>query len=384
MVRRILSLCAAPRRDLVKKAMAGGHYKVSFISALSDVTKAVAEFKPDVFIHDWLAQDETQARQFHLKFGQSTNAIELSRVVLVPEVTPLMVAFSSDALIERFHSYGAVPLTLATEVTMMLDSKDSSELQKFLRETKLNSFRYNQKEIDQRIENLYEKFSHDPKVKIEYANLLLRQGHHQKAMALSQELLNRDPMNLRALNLTARARMKLGDWDEAIQTLSKANVLSPQNPARLMLLGDALYGKGDLDGALTHYHQAMNLDSDVVKDAGRQVGLIKLQQGELEEAVMFFKSTVSEDEAAGFFNNAAVQAARLNQFKEALRLYESALQALKTDRLKPLIYFNIALSQLRLKDGSEALKAVKKALQYDPQHPKALALFDKLRSAKAS
>src|SRR5690606_6452805 len=88
---RILSLCAAPRRDLVKKAMQSAQFKVSFISALSDVSRAIAEFKPDLFIHDWGAQDDTQARQFHLKFGQSTNAIELSRVVLVPEVTPHMV-----------------------------------------------------------------------------------------------------------------------------------------------------------------------------------------------------------------------------------------------------------------------------------------------------
>ncbi len=381
MSRRILSLCAGPRRDLVKKAIQQAQYKVSFISALSDVSRAIADFKPDLFLHDWHAQDESQARQFHLKFGQSSNAIDLSRVILVPEVTPYMVAFASDALVEKFHSYAAVPLTLASEMTMMLDGKETSELQKFLRETKLNSFRYNQKDIDLKIESLYEKYSHDPKVKIEFANLVFRQGHMQKAMGLAQELLNRDPLNLRALNLIARVKMKAGEWEEAISILQKANALSPQNPSRLVLIGDALYGKGDLDAALSHYHQAINLDSDRVKDAGKQVAMIKLQQGELEEAVMFFKSTVSEDEAAGFFNNAAVQAARDNQFGEALRLYESALHTLKTDRLKPLIYFNIALSHVRLKDNDEALKAVKKALQFDPAHQKALALHEKLRNS---
>lgn len=383
MSRRILSLCAPPRRDLVKRAMQSAQFKISFISALSDFSRAVAAFKPDLFIHDWGAQDETQARQFHLKFGQSTNAIDLSRVILVPEVTPHMIAFASDAMVERFHAYSAIPLTLASEVNMMLDGRDASELQKFLRETKLNSFRYNQRDIDQRVTDLYGKYSHDPKVKMEYANLLLRQGHFHKAMGLAQELLNRDPVNLRALNLVARAKMKLGDWDEALDLLAKANALSPQNPSRLLLIGDALFGKGDLNGALNHYQQAMGLDSDKVKEGGRQVGLIKLQQGELEEAVMFFKSSVSEDEAAGFFNNAAVQAARLNQFKEALKLYESALLTLKTDRLKPLIYFNIALSHVRLKDNEEAFKAVKKALQYDPDHVKAQSLHDKLKSPKA-
>ncbi|RZA25710.1 MAG: tetratricopeptide repeat protein [Proteobacteria bacterium] len=369
---------------MVKRAMQSAQFKVNFISALSDVTRAIADLKPDLFIHDWGAQNESQARQFHIKFGQSTSAIDLGRIILVPEVTPLFIAFASDAMVERFQSYSSVPLTLANEITMMLESREASELQKFLRETKLNSYRYNQKDIDLRVEALFVRYPHDPKVKLEFANLQLRQGHLGRALSLSQELLNREPMNLRALNLLARARMKMGDWDDALQSLSRANSLSPQNPTRLMMIGDALFGKGDMESALTHYQQAMNLDADLVKDAGRQVGLIKLHQGELEEAVMFFKSTVSEDEAAGFFNNAAVQAARLERYEDALKLYQSALQTLKTDRLKPLIYYNIALSHSRLKAVDEAIKAVKTVLHHDTHHAKALSLLEKLKGQKAS
>ncbi len=384
MAKRVLSLCKSDKRDAVKRAMSSAHFKVSFISALSEVSAAVHNFKPDLFIHDWGAQDESQARQFHLKMGQSTQAIDLSRILLVPEVTPQLLAFASDAMVERLQSYGSVSLTLGQEAKMLLDSRETSELQKFMRETKLDTFQYNQKAIDKKIEDLYEKFGHDPKVKIEYANLLFRQGSYQKAMVLAQELLNRDALNLRATNLLARVKMKLGHWDEALSLLQRANSLSPANPGRLVMIGDALFGKGDLDAALTNYHQAMYLDSDRSAEAGRQIGRIKLAKGELEEAVMFFKSAVSEEESAGFFNNAAVQAARTSQFGEALRLYESALQTLKTDRLKPLIFFNIALTHMRLADNASAMKALKKALQYDPGHEKSTMLLNKLRGVKAS
>src|SRR6478609_6399776 len=99
--RKVLSLCAQQNRDLVRKILSQANYRVSFISALSEVTSAIAEFKPSVFVHDWQAVDETQTRKFHFNFSRTGTATELIRVLLVPDVTPNMLAFANDALIER-------------------------------------------------------------------------------------------------------------------------------------------------------------------------------------------------------------------------------------------------------------------------------------------
>ncbi len=383
MIRRVLALCAQSKRDMIKKALQND-FKVSFISALSETYDAINSFKPELFLHDSQAQDETQLRQFHFKFGQSTTAIDLVRIILVAEVTPQMMAFASDALIERLHSFNAISLSLVTEAKMLLDGRESNEMQKFLRESKQSSFQYSQEKIDSKVEQLYNKFGHDPKVKLEYGNLLLRQGHHEKVVPIAQDLINKDPNNLRANNLMARVKMKLGYFEEALELLNRGNILSPSNPSRLVMLGDAFFGKGDLDRALEHYEQAINLDGDTLVEAGRQVGRIKLARGELAEAVTFFKSCVSEEESAGFFNNAAVQAARAQQFEGALKLYESALQTLKTDRLKPVIYFNIALSHVRLSQNDEAIKALNRALSFDPKHEKSISLLQKVKPSRAS
>ncbi len=374
--RKVLSLCSQSNRELVRKSLASANYRVSFISSLGEVMAALAEFKPSVFVHDWQAVDETQTRKFHLHFSHSSASTELVRVLLVPEVTPNMLAFANDAFIDRVFSYGSASLNLGFELDMVTATVAKNELAKLLRESRSEGFQYDQKQIDEKVEELYQKFPHDNKVKLEFGNLSFRQKKFPEALVLASDLVAREPQNLRALNLMARAMMKTGEWDKALTVLEGAQILSPSNPERLMMIGDACFGKGDLEKALACYEEAADLDPDLLPASQRQMGRIKLEIGEVEEALQLFKNSVSEDEAAGFFNNAAVAAVRDNKPEQALKLYETAMRALKTDRLKPLIHFNIALSHRRLGHNDFAVKHLKKALHFDPQYEKAQAQLD--------
>jgi tetratricopeptide (TPR) repeat protein len=368
--RKVLSLCAQQNRELVRKTLAMANYKVSFISSLSEVTSAIAEFKPSVLVHDWAAVDETQTRKFHLNFSRTTTATELVRVLIVPDITPNLLAFANDALIERVYSYGSASLNLGAELDMVTSVQDKSEIAQLVRESRSEGFKYDQKKLDEKVEDLYQKYPHDNKVKLEFGNLNFRQNKY------AEDLVAREPQNLRAMNLMARAMMKQGQWDKALETLEQAQILSPSNPERLVMIGDACYGKGDLNKALQCYEEAADLDPDMIPAAHRQMGQIKLEMGQVEEALNLFKNSVSEDESAGFFNNAAVAAVREGKPEQALKLYETAMRALKTNRLKPLIHFNIALSHRRLGDNESAVKHLKKALQIDPNYEKARVQLD--------
>ncbi len=376
--RKVLSLCAQQNRELVRKTLAMANYKVSFISSLSEVTSAVAEFKPSVLVHDWAAVDETQTRKFHLNFSRTSTATELVRVLIVPDVTPNLLAFANDALIERVYSYGSASLNLGAELDMVTSVQDKSEIAALIRESRSEGFKYDQKKLDQKVEELYQKYPHDNKVKLEFGNLSFRQNKYAEALVLATDLVAREPQNLRAMNLMARAMMKQGQFDKALETLEQAQILSPSNPERLIMIGDACYGKGDLNKALQCYEEAADLDPDMIPAAHRQMGQIKLEMGQVEDALDLFKNSVSEDEAAGFFNNAAVAAVRDRKPEQALKLYETAMRALKTTRLKPLIHFNIALSHRRLGDNESAIKHLKKALQIDPNYEKAKVQLDQL------
>jgi hypothetical protein len=237
--RKVLSLCAQQNRELVRKALAMANYKVSFISSLSEVTSAIAEFKPSVLVHDWAAVDETQTRKFHLNFSRTSTATELVRVLIVPDVTPNLLAFANDALIERVYSYGSASLNLGAELDMVTSVQDKSEIAQLVREARSEGYKYDQKKLDDKVEELYQKFPHDNKVKLEFGNLNFRKNKYAEALVLATDLVAREPQNLRAMNLMARAMMKQGQWDKALETLDQAQILSPSNPERLVMIGDA-------------------------------------------------------------------------------------------------------------------------------------------------
>jgi tetratricopeptide (TPR) repeat protein len=378
----VLALCSQSNREMVRKALSRSQFKISFISSLTEVNSAIVQFKPSIFIHDWQAVDPSQTRQFHLKFSHTSQAEGVQRILLVPDATASILAFAHDALIDKVMTYGSAILSLESEIGM-LTSLRSNELEKLLRESRDQGARYDQATLDRQIADIFKKFPHDPKVKLEFGNLNFRQGSFPEAVTLAEELLHKDPLNFRAMNLKAKSLMKTGDWAKATATLAEANFLSPSNPDRLLMLGDAFYGKGDLDKAVAYYEEASVADPDRKNEAQAKVGMVRIDQGRLEDALELFKGSASEEEAAGYFNNAAVIAVRDGKFQQAVRLYYTALKALKTNKLKPRIYFNIALTLRRMGMDEEAMKALKRTLHYDPGFEKAQAHVDDIIKRKA-
>ena len=99
-------------------------------------------------------------------------------------------------------------------------------------------------------------------------------------------------------------------------------------------------------------------------------------------ALDLFGNSCTEDEVAGFFNNSAVQASKSGKPEDALKLYQSALKALKTNRYKTAVHYNIALAYVDLKQFKEALNAVNSALKFDKKHDKSLRLKEKLEKSE--
>jgi tetratricopeptide (TPR) repeat protein len=93
-------------------------------------------------------------------------------------------------------------------------------------------------------------------------------------------------------------------WEEAIRYYTAASSLRPRNPMCYLELGNALYGKGDLDEAIASYRQAIAIASryagneQLVTNAHSQLVLAFGRKGCLDEAISELRQSIHFRNAA--------------------------------------------------------------------------------------
>jgi tetratricopeptide (TPR) repeat protein len=375
----VLSKEGATRASIAKMLKNVG-FEVSFVSAVTEVIPAINKFGSGIFIHDYESVDKSQGDLLQQRLSRLDELAPIVRVIYAMEITPKLMAVASDTQVRRLVPYSTNLESLGRELKMVSSTESSvGEMQRKIKEISKKSGKHSQEEADKVIEETYQRFRHDNTIKIEFGGVLIRRDKIDDAKVMGEQILSKEPNNLRAMSLVSRALMKQGKLDEAIKVMENANSLAPGNTERLMSLGEAFYKTNQTEKSKAAYSQAKSADPAVTGEANKALGQIALDQGDLVAASDLLGNSCSEDEAAGFFNNAAVQATRSGKPEHALSLYETALKALKTDRLKSAVYYNIALTQCDLKNNKEALKAIGQALKLDPDFEKAVKLREKIK-----
>jgi len=365
-------------REPWRKAFTGDGYRVDFVSNGNDVSNLLANLKPKVFIQDWNALDDSQSRQLATRLSKLAEYVDVCRIVLVEAITPQSLSMANDISLARLVSVATPAPMLLNTVNMAVASHAAhAKLHQVIADIRSGQKVYEQKEIDSLVETAFTEWPNDADVRIEHANLQIRKGDLTAARKVGEEILAQNPTNVRAMNLVARTLMKDGKFDEALNVLHQADALSPSNPGRLALIGDAFFGKGDIGAAVAAYEEAMKQDPDNAA-AAEGLGILRLSEGDADAALALFSGSLSEEEAVGFFNNAGVAAAKVGKLEEAIRLYETALAALKTAKNRPSILYNLALAHRRTGNINEAIKAIKRAVKMSPEFEKASRLLKSL------
>lgn len=365
-------------RQTFAKALTSAGFKVDFCSTTNDALELINELSAGIFIHDFETTDKTQGSQFQQRLARLEVYNSLIRILYVQEISPKVLALANDAQIRRIVSYNSVnPEILADEIKMITKTGSAfMELQRRIKEIAAKGGN-TAAEIDKEIEQTYSSFGHDPQIRVEFAGVCLRRSQLDDAKNHATEVLRKDPLNVRAMSMVSRVLMKQGKLDEAIQIMEKANGLSPNNPERLIALGEAFFQSGDKPKAKGFFNQALSIAPEA-SEAKKGLGQVALAEGDATAALDLLVNSCTEEESAGFFNNAAVAAKRAGQHEKALHLYDSAMKSLKTNKLRPLIYFNIALVHADQKNFEQALKSLKQALRFDKTYEKAIRLKEKL------
>lgn len=358
------------RRDVLGSALRKDGFKPHFTSNAETLPTLLDALKPATLLHDWPTFDLGLATRVQQRLGKAAAYVGLCRIVYAEVLTPQLIALAHDSGVRRLVSRVTAPPGLVSALRMALTTlRSMPELQRIVLDAQLG-VTADPDAIDLKIRTAYEMFSHDPVVQLEFGKLCLRDRAMKAATSIADGLLEADQLNVRALNLRARIHMLEGDTDVALKLLEKANVLSPFSVERLVMLGDAFCAIGQTSKGAKHYCEALKLD---VKDGAAAQGLVgaSLSDGDVDAVFSMIRDSLSEEEGASLFNNAAVIAVRSNKMAECFKLYDCALKVVRSERLRATIHFNIGLAFRRINEESEAQKNFRIAIKLDPGFDKA-------------
>ena len=114
---------------------------------------------------------------------------------------------------------------------------------------------------------------------------------HQ-AMLASQKIAESYPENVAVLNNLARKQIQIGEIEKAEQTLQRSLVLDQSNPETLVTLGTVDRVRGNLDQALAHLAQAIELQPGLV-EAYLELGLTYQDRREVGNAIQTYHKAIA-------------------------------------------------------------------------------------------
>ena len=240
-------------------------------------------------------------------------------------------------------------------------------------------------------------------VQLKAVTYLLVAGRFQDAKTRVQKVLDRDPKNVEALILLGNALAGLKDVDGAVTQVEQALALEPSNTRGLTNLAALKFAQGDKEQSRAAFEKAVQLDP---KSVPARLALANFQWGTGDRAAaeQTFKAAVALDPKNGLANRALAayyiesgRAAEAETYVKALadsggqaakvgladyyinvRRLDDAARVLKplAEGTRPLLAAQVRLAQIAYAQGHhpEAHAELDKVLKRDATNPTALLL----------
>jgi predicted O-linked N-acetylglucosamine transferase (SPINDLY family) len=217
---------------------------------------------------------------------------------------------------------------------------------------------------------------------LQYGNALEhhRQGEHEQADRLLQQILEREPGHAEALQLSGFLAMQARRFDAAIERLALAVRCGLDDAGTHLLLGRAYKAAGKLDAAITSYRRALSQDDRLV-DAHVSLGIALRARGEIEDAARSYERALALNPASFEAHlNLANLSDATGDYALAATHYERAAQ------LRPLAgeaHYQHGKVLWRLGRKSEAAEQIELALRRDPDLLEAYLSLGEMLNAMA-
>jgi Flp pilus assembly protein TadD len=148
-----------------------------------------------------------------------------------------------------------------------------------------------------------------------------------------------------------------------------------------LTMGRTVELKGDADGAVQYYREAVRMDPNFF-EAHTNLGSLLAAAGKPEEALVEFQAAVRlRPGTPAAHKELGTQLARLGRFDDALREYTAAVGAAPND---PQLYYLMGRTQLRRGQSAAAVTAFRKALSLSPADGPTLVYLARVLAADES
>lgn len=185
------------------------------------------------------------------------------------------------------------------------------------------------------------------------AQQLLRQGRVEEAERAFRSILERDPVNVEALNIVGLIALRNDDVPQALELLERAAARDPVEPLTQHNLGLAREAGGDLAGAIACHQRAVQLTPEF-HVARLHLGRILELAGRADEAATQYARALQDAQSQGRWLNPDSTPPQLRG------TVEHAVLFVRTQRRSA---FARLFDPLRARFGAESMRRVEKALR---------------------
>lgn len=201
---------------------------------------------------------------------------------------------------------------------------------------------------------------------IEQAENLFLSGDLPGAGVLMEDMIAKNPNDLRAVHTMSRILMAQKKVPEAIELLNQAEKKNQYSADRLIALGDCYLQIGKYRQARSKFSTALGID-ETRADAKQGLMQSELLTGNMDEALQMGKSLGSNTDIAKILNMTAIIAIHNKKIDDGLKMYEQSITLLSAHPvLGARVWFNLGLNHHRAGDLTLALNCFTTACELDP------------------
>ncbi len=201
---------------------------------------------------------------------------------------------------------------------------------------------------------------------IQTALAYYQSGAFQKSLILCQEILQKNPNNIEALNLSGLSRQGRQEYDLSISCFEKIVLLSPDKALGYFNLANSYHALKKLNEADLNYQMAAGRDS---KDDRiyNNWGIVLRDKGALDQAVTRFQKAIQlNPDNANAYHNLGNVLADLGRLEGAIRCFQKAVQINPSNA----VHYKCLGNALREKgELDESLELLQQALDRFPDDP---------------